>query len=161
MVDIYIRALHKNDAYISFKWRNDSTIWEYTVSKPDIKITKEIELEWINKVLKRTDEKRFAICIKGNDKYIGNVQLTNIANNKAEFHIFIGNTDYWGKGVGGRATKMIIDYSFKQLQLTSIFLYVRKENIRAIETYKKVGFKIVKMENEQFFMKINNANVNE
>ena len=50
---IYIRSLKREDALTSYKWRNNPLIWELTGSKPDIEITKEIELSWIDKILKR------------------------------------------------------------------------------------------------------------
>ena len=49
---IYLRSL-KEDALTSYKWRNNPLIWKLTGSKPDIEITKEIELSWIDKILKK------------------------------------------------------------------------------------------------------------
>jgi RimJ/RimL family protein N-acetyltransferase len=139
-VDIYIRPLRETDAEISYRWRNDPEIWKYTLSRPDKEITLEIEKDWIQKVLSRSDEKRFAVCLRDTDEYIGNVQLTDINSYEAEFHIFIGEKKYWGKGLGTKVTSLAVDYAFNVLELQSVYLFVKKENVAAIRAYEKAGF---------------------
>ena len=134
-MEIYIRPLKIKDALISYKWRNNFKIWEYTGSKPDIEITPEIEMTWIKNVINREEQKRFAICISDTGEYIGNVQLININNKKAEFHIFIGETSFWGKGIGKKATKLMIDHGFEVLGLEEIYLTVNKSNNKAMRFF--------------------------
>ncbi len=161
-MDIYIRPLKKEDALTSFRWRNNPDIWKFTGSKPDKIITPEIELNWIQKVLKEKDSKRFAICLKENNKYIGNVQLTNIRNRTAEFHIFIGEQEFWGKGIGTETTKLLLKYAFEELNLKQIYLYVNPKNIAAIKSYEKCGFIFQqKIDNEKMLFVLNNENRND
>ena len=42
---------------------------------------------------------------------VGSTYLRDIdkKNNKAEFGIFIGEKEYWGKGFGNEATKLILN----------------------------------------------------
>lgn len=142
-MNVYIRPLQEADANVSYKWRNDPEVWALTGSRPDKQITKEIELEWIRRVIGDKTAKRFAICITNSDEYIGNVQLTGITGKEAEFHIFIGVKKYWGKGVSTQATGFILNYAFTELKLDRIILEVKMENIAAIKSYEKNGFKIV------------------
>lgn len=142
MIDVYIRPLSVDDAKISYKWRNDPEIWKLTGSKPEKIITLDIEAEWIKKVITLKDEKRFAICIRETDEYIGNVQLTGINQNDAEFHIFIGEKKYWGKGVATSATGKILDYAKNVLKIKIVYLHVNEKNIHAIKAYNKNGFEI-------------------
>ena len=139
-LDIYIRPLKREDAFISYKWRNNPIIWELTGSKPDIEITPDIEIRLIDKIIKKQNEKRFAICIKRTNKYIGNVQLTNIQNKKAEFHIFIGESEFWGKNIATLATTKLLDYASNDLRLKEVYLWVKKENYAAVRVYEKCGF---------------------
>jgi len=141
MYNILIRPLQKEDALISYQWRNDPEVWKYTGSRPDIEITKEIESEWIVKVLQDEKSKRFAILC--DNEYIGNVQLNNIENNAAEFHIFIGNKDFWGKGISQLATYQILYYAKEVLKLSETYLYVKPENIAAVESYKRNNFVVI------------------
>jgi len=153
-MSIYIRPLEEKDAGISYQWRNDPEVWKLTGSKPDRTITHDIELDWIRKVLARDNEKRFAICIENTHTYIGNVQLTGINSYEAEFHIFIGAKEYWGKGFATEATRQMVDYAFDTLKLQSVYLYVKKGNIAAIKAYQKAGFDMIVSSEENVRMAI-------
>ncbi len=139
MYNVLIRPLEISDAEISWKWRNNPKIWELTGSKPNQQITHEIEHDWIQKVIADHTTRRFAILV--DDAYVGNIQLTNIIEyDTAEYHIFIGDTNYWGKGVAKFATYQILYYAKEVLGLKNVFLKVRKENSSAINVYTKNGF---------------------
>ena len=138
MYKILIRPLTIEDSQISYVWRNDKDIWKYTGSRPDIHITPEIEKQWVKKILQERNSQRFAILC--DNIYIGNVQLTDIDNDNAQIHIFIGNENYHGKGISSRAIYQLLYYAKHNLKLKEIYLYVHPENIAAIKTYKKNGF---------------------
>tara|TARA_R110002167_G_scaffold39964_5_gene123246 strand:- start:34 stop:504 length:471 start_codon:yes stop_codon:yes gene_type:complete len=148
MKAIYIRPLEEKDAYVSVNWRNNPKIWKFTGPKPDNVVTIDMELSWIKNVINRTNEKRFAICLLEDNQYIGNVQLTDIVENEAQVHIFIGESDFWNLGIGTKATKLILEYGFNTLRLTSIYLYVNKNNTSAIKAYQNNGFKIVELKDD-------------
>lgn len=138
--EVYIRPLVLNDADISYQWRNESDIWTFTEFKPDKYISLEIEREWLKGKLENKNERRFAICLKENNQYIGNIQLLNINERMASFHIFIGEKKLWGKGIGQQATKLILKHAFSELGLGSILLEVNPLNISACKIYKRMGF---------------------
>jgi diamine N-acetyltransferase len=125
---IYLRPLQIEDALISCHWRNNPRLWRFTGSRPDRHITPEIETEWLADVLQRSDERRFAICVKGNDRYIGNVFLTGITNGQAELHIFIGDTDYWGQGRADQACWLLLEHGFHVLGLEMVYCRINKKN---------------------------------
>lgn len=135
---VTIRPLVESDAYTSVKWRNDPEVFKYTGNtyKNEIKIDN--ELEWIRKVTASPTDYRCAIL--ADDVYVGNIYLTDIDGTSAHYHIFIGNKEYWGKGVAKQASLQILDYAFNKLKLTSVALRVRKANISALMLYKKLGF---------------------
>lgn len=62
-------------------------------------------------------------------------------NRTAEVGIFIGNKEYWNKGYGEEALRLLLDYAFRFLNLRSIMLTVYAFNKCAYNCYKKVGFK--------------------
>ena len=139
-MEVQLRNLKKKDAETSWKWRNDPEVWKLTGRRFTGVVTKKIEEEWILKNENSNESKRFAICVNADRKYIGNVQLTNILNNKAIFHIFIGDKEFWGKGVAKKATKLMLKYGFNKLNLDDISLTVDKDNKAAIVVYKRNGF---------------------
>lgn len=152
MYNVLIRPLVKEDALTSYQWRNDSEIWKLTGSRPNIIVTPEIESEWIEKVLKDDSSKRFAILCDG--EYIGNVQLTNIDKDSAEFHIFIGKKEFWGKGISQLATYQILYYAKEVLKLNEIYLFVKPENIAAVKSYQNNNFVITEQDDEQLKMSL-------
>jgi len=144
---VYLRPLQLEDAEIAYKWRNNPNIWVYTKHPSNQYVTKEIERNWISEVSSRTNEKRFAICLEEDDQYIGNVQLTNIEDSNATYHIFIGEESFWGKGIAKQATTLILDYAFFELKLEHIFLDVHMENKAAQGIYLEKGFTITNDQN--------------
>lgn len=145
-MEVHIRPLRATDALVSFKWRNNPILWEFTGKQPDKVITPEIETKWIIKAISDSNCKRFAII--ANNMYVGNIQLTNIEKNKAEYHIFIGETDYWGKGIAYKASNELFKYIKKNFSFKFVYLFVNAKHESAIYLYKKLGFKIVSYKNE-------------
>jgi diamine N-acetyltransferase len=140
---IYLRPLVLEDAQVSYAWRNNPVIWKYTGSKPDRYITPEIETAWLENVLKRPTEKRFAICLTDNDKYVGNIFLTDYENNEAQMHIFIGEMAYWGKGRAREAIELILEYGFEVLNLETMYSQINHKNLAALSLGQLAGFKPV------------------
>jgi diamine N-acetyltransferase len=152
MDKIFIRPLRIEDSDVSYKWRNNPEIWKYTGSRSNQLITIEIERDWLSRVLQKTNQRRFAICVNEESHYVGNVQLTDIEEDKAQFHIFIGDRKYWGRGIASKATRLLLIYGFETLRLHEIYLYVHKDNIAAIKLYQKCGFNYQSEYGDQIFM---------
>ncbi len=60
---------------------------------------------------------------------------------QAEFGIFLGGPEEWGKGYGQEATRLIVAYGFEVLALNRVWLHVHADNHRGIHAYEKVGFR--------------------
>lgn len=90
----------------------------------------------------------FGIFFKENKKHIGNIKLEPIdfENNKATLGILIGDKEYWGKGIGTEAVKLLVNWSFDNLGLEEVNLGVISENKAAINVYTKAGFRIDRIE---------------
>ena len=137
MYRILIVPLQQEHSQISWRWRNDPEIWKYTGNKPSL----EIERDWIEGVLEDRNSKRFAITVDG--LYVGNIQLTNIDQTAAQYHIFIGEKDYWGGGIAFCASQQIIRFAKNVLGLDKLYLEVNPNHERAIKLYERLGFAIV------------------
>lgn len=154
---VELRYLKPEDAYTSVVWRNNPKIWELTLNSPNKKITIEDELNWINKVITENDSNRFAILF--NNKYVGNIQLTNINNNESNFGIFIGETDYWSRGIAKKATLLIIEFAFVKLKINKVKLRVKVEHIIAYNLYLKIGFKEIDRDGKLIYMEITSSDI--
>ncbi len=149
-MNVTIRPLEENDAYTSVKWRNIPELWIHTTFRADREITIQDELDWIHKVTKDPTSARFAIL--ADEVYVGNIYLTGIKDGVGEYHIFIGEKDYWGKGVARKASELIIKYGQEELGLHEIVLGVREDNAAAFHLYKSLGF--VKTGEEDGFVRM-------
>ncbi|EDM38347.1 acetyltransferase, GNAT family protein [Pedobacter sp. BAL39] len=151
---IFLRPLAFSDASVSFHWRNNVDVWKFTNYTPSVQVTREIEEEWMHKVLSRTDERRCAICLSENGRYIGNVQLIKINKGEAEFHLFIGEPAFWGMGIGRQATAIMLNIAFGELELERVLLQVYKDNQAAINIYSSFGFEHQAEEPERIVMQL-------
>ena len=139
MDKVYIRPLRIEDALISCHWRNNPKIWRYTYSKPDRYITPEIETEWLAGVLKRENEKRFAICLEANDRYIGNVFLSDVDEKQGTLHTFIGEIEFWGKSRALQAICQIFDFAFNEMKLEKVVTDININNRASVALADRLG----------------------
>lgn len=153
-MNVTIRPLQESDAYTSVKWRNDPEVFKYTGNTYSREITIDNELEWIRKVISNPDDYRCAILADG--VYVGNIYLTGINGGEADYHIFIGDRSYWGKGISKLASEEIIKYGFTQIHLNCIKLRVRVANKRAYYLYQTLGFIEVDSDETWILMKLLN-----
>ena len=138
MKHVTIRPLQEQGAYTSVKWRNDPEVFKYYGNTYKNEIALETEFNWIRKVMTNKNEYHCAILV--DEIYVGNIYLTDISRESAHYHIFIGNKDYWGKGVAKKASESILSYAFHVLKLQTVCLRVKKQNEAAYHLYKKIGF---------------------
>jgi RimJ/RimL family protein N-acetyltransferase len=85
----------------------------------------------------------FTIVERATDRPIGRCLLfgLNRTDRSTEIGIFIGEKDCWGKGYGGEAMRLLLDYAFTILNMNSVMLGVYAFNERAIRCYRSLGFK--------------------
>jgi len=100
------------------------------------------EKEWIKRTLKDKTQFVQAVCLKENDKYIGNVYLKKIdsMNHAAEFSKLIGEKSEWGKGYGTEMTRLMLYEGFNSLGLNRIYAYQLTSNIASVQVNMKCGF---------------------
>ena len=127
---------------------------EYVNWMNDEKVNRHLEsggnytLEKLTTYLKEVEDypKYFwAINFKETDQHLGNIKIDPIDLNHlcGEYGIMIGDRNVWGKGIAKEASKTVIDFCFNTLNLNQINLGVKKNNLKAISLYKKLGFKII------------------
>jgi diamine N-acetyltransferase len=89
-------------------------------------------------------EHPFVIEVREGDKWrpIGNCGFHNLdwRCRSAEVGIMIGEKNYWNRGYGTDAMRLLLKHGFGTLNLNRIYLYVYQNNPRAIRTYEKAGF---------------------
>lgn len=139
---VFLSPIDINDADMYTEWVNDPQITRYLQMEHMI-INREREQE-ILKIL-GSDDNHFAIISRSENKLIGNCGFLNVdhINHRSEIGIFIGDKNYWNKGYGTEAVKLLLDFGFNVKNFNSIMLIVKEFNERAIKSYKKIGFKMI------------------
>jgi RimJ/RimL family protein N-acetyltransferase len=97
---------------------------------------------YINRESENEREIRFAIRTRDSDKLIGECSIEPQWNHHSGWvAIGIGEADYRGKGYGTDAMRLLVSYGFRELGLHRIGLGVFGNNIGAIRSYEKSGFR--------------------
>jgi|LakMenEpi03Aug12_release.lakeMendotaPanAssembly.Ray.scaffolds.fasta_scaffold482726_2 ribosomal-protein-alanine N-acetyltransferase len=128
-----------SDTYLS--WLNDSEVYKYLESAGDYKM--DALREYIREAVKN-NVFFWAICLKSSGKHIGNIKIEPISfrHKRGEYGILIGDKTEWGNGYAKEASKLIIDFCFKKLNLRKITLGVVESNYAAVFLYKNIGFEV-------------------
>lgn len=139
---IFLKSLDENNATESYcSWLNDPEVNWYLE-------TRKTTIDELKKYIKEKNKNPHCLFLgifdKENDQHIGNIKLepVDFKNRKATIGILIGNKNYWDKGIGKEAMRLVLNYAFEKLNFKEINLGVLSENQRAIALFKKVGFKI-------------------
>ena len=137
MNKVGIRGFKEEDIENKVKWINDplnNSFLHY-----NIPLNVEDTRKWFYSVSK--NDNRHDMIIEYDNKPVGVIGIININNKKGEYYITLGENDYKRKGISYEATKQILDYAFKELDLEKVWLCVDDLNFAAKKLYEKVGFK--------------------
>jgi len=141
---ICLRGLEQSDVRGKWlNWFNDKEVTKY-MERGIYPNTREGLFDFYQHTVKGQNDLVLAILWKRNKKHIGNIGLHRIdwINRKAEFGLVVGEKNYWGKGAGLEATRLITEHGFSKLNLHKIFLGVRADHQAAVKTYEKAGYRI-------------------
>ena len=150
---IYLRPLERSDLNERYLcWMNDPEVTRYLETGTFPTTRQDLE-EFYAKVTGSSTEVIFAIADRKSDKHVGNVKLgpINWVHRRAMFGILIGDKEFWSKGIGEEATRLVVDYAFHRLNLHRVGLVVFEEHKSAVRCYEKVGFKVEGCLREQMY----------
>lgn len=138
-----LRAIEKDDLPRFVRWLNDPEVRENLLIFAPMSLDE--EEEWYSGILKRPKEERpLVIEIETGGEWlpIGNISLMRIEwhARHAEVGLFIGEKQYWNRGYGSQALRLMLGYAFDFLNLNKVYLNVYETNLRGIRAYQKVGF---------------------
>jgi RimJ/RimL family protein N-acetyltransferase len=139
---IYLRALSIDDVTAEYlSWLNNNDVTAGLVAGTFPSTFQDLQ-QYINAKAQDKNTVIFAICDKHTHKHIGNIKIDNFdwISKTCELGILIGNKDFWGKGIGTEACKLVIDYAFNTLNIRKILLAVYSTNVSAIKVYERLGF---------------------
>ena len=131
----------ETDAEIIAHWSRDSQFWRLVHTDPAYpELPKNVKREMEEQPIERQS---FAIRTLALDRLIGLIGLYTIfpAQREAFMGIRIGERDDRGKGYGTDALRVLLRYTFDELNLYRVSLSVLEGNGRAMRSYEKCGFR--------------------
>ncbi|MGE5578884.1 MAG: GNAT family N-acetyltransferase [Bacillota bacterium] len=142
---VNLRAIELTDLDNVMAWINDPEVTRHLLVGlwP---LSRGAEAQWIERRAKDADPTDKALVIETKDGvYLGGIGLHRIdfASGTAEAGIVIGRKDYWGKGYGTDALRVLLKHAFENLRLRKVYLSVFGSNMRAQKSYAKLGFREV------------------
>ena len=141
--NIYLRALEPEDLSFIYEIENDQNIWEVSNTQtPYSRFLIKQYLENAHQDIYEAKQLRLVICKNKDFKAIGLIDLFEFdpRNNRAGIGIIIKSESERNHGVGSQALELIINYSFKNLNLNQLFANINAENSASIALFTKFGF---------------------
>jgi len=125
------------------KWKNDPEVRRY--SRNNWPRTIEEIKKW-SEPSPRGQIKEFidlTIFHKADKRPIGIIGFGHInwVSRNANIFAMIGESEYWGKGIVGEASKLVIEYGFNELNFHKIYAGIYTPNERSLRVAEKLGFK--------------------
>ncbi len=140
---VRLTHIQRDDLPAFMRWFRDDEIQSLIDIDVIVPVTDEAEQEFYEHAVRKSDDAfYFSIRTLEGDLLIGNCSLFGInhKNRSAEFGIVIGEKEYWGKGYGSDAARVILRFAFAEANLNRVQLEAFGYNMRAIRSYEKVGF---------------------
>ena len=120
---VRLRALEAEDLAHCLKWLNDWNVVR-TLSAVWYPISREAERAWLERRVLDDDPTRKSFVIESHSgQYLGNcdLELIDHRDRKARVGIVIGLPEYWDKGFGREALKLLAQYAFDFLNLRKLY----------------------------------------
>lgn len=140
---VKIRPVERDNLELIQKWYNDDEVMYWASgAKPDMMVSMDfLEDVWFAESFTDYSVRMMIETIEGTPVGIIGFRDLNQQERRCRMLIFIGEKDYWGKGYGTDAIKGFLAFLFKRWNLNRVEADTWDGNQRAVETYKKCGFK--------------------
>lgn len=148
-----VRLLKEKDTPLLVKWLSDQNVLQYYEGRDNPFNEEKVRTIFFNK-----DESVTMCIVEYEENEIGYIQFYQLdADSKLEYGYentneilygmdqFIGEVDYWNKGIGSLLVSSMVDYLLKDFNADKVVMDPQTWNIRAIACYEKCGFKKIKL----------------
>tara|TARA_A100001037_G_scaffold78349_2_gene70274 strand:- start:5465 stop:5998 length:534 start_codon:yes stop_codon:yes gene_type:complete len=144
-VKVLIREKRFEDGEDDHSWRANPELAELDAAMPIRQSLKDFLRDYENELKFPTPwVRRYGIdSLEG--VHIGNCMVYDIdtIGGQCEIGILVGDKNYWSKGYGREAVKLLIDECFKMENMKRLYLHTLTWNARARRAFAGCGFKEV------------------
>ncbi|AYA75673.1 GNAT family N-acetyltransferase [Bacillus sp. Y1] len=138
-----IRPLGKEDVDHLSKWLSNPTVLEYYEGRDQ-----PFSVEKVMQTFFLEEEGLSRYIFLFEEKPIGYIQTYTVEDEKVKtfgMDQFIGETDYWNKGIGTILIHTMVNYLVNSMSAERIIMDPHTSNKRALRCYEKCGFRKVKL----------------
>lgn len=137
-----LRGYEQSDADALMRWFADEEVTDL-LGPVAVPITRAQQESMIARVTAPDSAEKAFVIETLDGKAIGDCGLRSFhwISRYAELFITIGEKEYWGRGYGADAVRLLLRIAFERLNLHSVWLTTLATNERAIRCYEKCGFK--------------------
>lgn len=125
-------------------WNHDSEYLRLLDANAANQVSTKKLTEWIEKDMEKDPPREWLFGIRSleGDQLLGFMDLEGamFPHGETFVGIGIGKREFWGKGYGTDAMKVILRYAFQELNLRRVSLDTFEYNPRAIGSYENAGF---------------------
>lgn len=119
----------------SWDWLRDPEIKQLTMAGD---FTREEQVSFFESLPVREDYKIWGVAAPDGEP-IGAAGIKNISGSTGEFWCYIGERDWWGRGIGGRILELCEEKA-RDLGLDQLTMIAGANNDRSINAFEKMGF---------------------
>ncbi len=139
---IFLKVLNPNDVSEPYvEWLNDYEVTKFTEQKY-YRHTLESTKTFVSQKYDSESDLLFGIFFDGT--HIGNIKLgpLKLEHMSTEVSYFIGEKEFWGKGIASKCIETIVQFAVSELGLKKISSGYYENNIGSAKVLKKCGFVI-------------------
>lgn len=139
---VSLRPLEERDLRRIYDWQRDPALYDHLVGDRREVAWDEARAWMVRHWLPQAADRRYALCLGGDGEMVGCVYLLAAPERpgEREFHIFIGDTEQRGRGVGRQALAEALRIAFRDPQVSAVRLEVLETNAAARRLYADAGF---------------------
>ena len=141
--EIRLRGIEREDLPLFVRWLNDPEVIRYLTHYAPLSHVQ--EEHWFEKIIQAplAEQPLMIEVLRGSEwSPIGDISFMGVdqQSHNAELGLFIGEKEFWDKGIGTKTISLMLDYGFFTLNFHRIYLRVFDANKRGICCYEKLGF---------------------
>lgn len=143
---ITLRAIEPRDLNILFNWENNTKYW--VLSNTLVPFSKNILSKYLENAhldIYEAKQLRMVIQTTHDAKAIGLIDLFEFDpfHLRAGVGILIADEREHGKGFGSESLRLLVEYSFKHLQLKQLYCNITADNKSSVHLFEKAGFQLI------------------